>query len=453
MPTDIFTSNQPSPYQSNMSVDPNMSIAPKPINISTVKPSTPVDMSKLPVNPVDKTNINAHSDALQAQIKQIQGEIDNAKSQGATDTTQLDEKGNPIADTPAPSVWDSIATKQKDVQTQESQLTSDLASQTNEIYTKWGLTPENFQKITDLSTKISSYQKQLADMETQKNQEISDAQNRAGSDSSFASGEVNKITRDYAIKEAGVAAETSIASSLAAALQGNWDTANKMASEYVTNATAQEKQKVDDLNNGLQQYSDLIKNISANELAVIKTQNTQLNQDLNRAQRQAQNDILDQIRQQNANTAAARLNLGQSIKFTNAQKLQIASSGLGMDNINQIEAYLRAGNSIDTITGLTDLQKQILQNVMGGTQSKVADANTMASDLAQIQQTKGTSDSWTQAQWDENLNSFVQQYPANATLAKQQFTDNFPKPAAPKTWSVMGGIQAGFSFLKGLSPL
>lgn len=223
------------------------------------------DVSKAPIVTPNTSDVNAQIESIKAQIADKQKQVDEMKAAEATAAQQASKSQEK---TP----WDILQENQTNVLNQVNQSQQNLINQQNAIYEKWGLTPENYQKIQDLTTQIGTYQQQMADLDTREAQAIDNIQNRPGVDLAFASGESARIQRAYAIQKSGIAANASILASTAQALQGNWDNAFKSAQLYVDNATKAQQQYVSDLKWGFEQYKDVISSMTADEQKRINDQ-------------------------------------------------------------------------------------------------------------------------------------------------------------------------------------
>jgi uncharacterized protein YqgV (UPF0045/DUF77 family) len=233
-----------------------------PLNPGYVKPMLPTDTTKSPVVQPNISDIQTQAASIQSQIENIQKELDASKT---TDNTTP-------ADTTGVSKWDKLMGKFDE--TQNAILTSqqNLTNQTNAIYDKWGLTPENFNQLKDLSVQIGDVNKQIAALDTREAQALEQVDNTPGQDLAFMSGEKARISRAYAIQRSGLAAKASAMASTASALQGNWDTATKMAQNYVDSATMEQQQTVSDLKWGIENYSSIIQAMSVEEQSQLKAQ-------------------------------------------------------------------------------------------------------------------------------------------------------------------------------------
>ena len=302
----IFTDN---PYKTPTTAQsiPQYSYPTAPLNPASVASTKSVDQSQAPVIPANTSDVSAQTAAIQEQIKKIQSQVDAAQKAGygANDEIQRDTQGNVVQKQPEktaePTIWDKIMGRQEQVQQQVQDSQQALLQQQNNIYAQWGLTPENYNKIQDLTVQIGEYQKQLADINTRESQAIDAAQNRPGQDIAFASGETARIQRAYAIQKAGVAANASVLASTAQALQGNWDNAFKSAQLYVDNATKAQQQVVSDLRWGFEQYSDIVSTMTAQEQDQLKAIISQQNDELDRQQTDYWKQIEVDQRQQGIN--------------------------------------------------------------------------------------------------------------------------------------------------------
>ncbi|MCK9370815.1 hypothetical protein M0R04_12975 [Candidatus Dojkabacteria bacterium] len=221
-----------------------------------------------PTASVDLANISAQIESIKAQATQLQKEKADADKAVQTPTTPTEQPQQSTTE----KMWASLMGKSGDIQNQVTTSQQNLLAQQNAIYEKWGLTPEKYNRINDITAQVTEYQKQMAAIDTREAQAVDLAQNRPGTDLAFASGETARIQRAYAIQKSGVAAQASVLASEAQALQGNWDNAFKSAQLYVDNATKAQQQTVSDLKWGFEQYKDVIQAMTTDEQKRINDQ-------------------------------------------------------------------------------------------------------------------------------------------------------------------------------------
>ena len=265
---------------------------PKPITPATITPTTGVDNAQAPVVNANVSDLNAQIEMVKAQIEQKTKELETAKTAEATQPTQ------PTQPTQDQSMWDKLLGKQQEIQQQAVQSQQDLLTQQNAIYEQWGITPENFQKIQDIISQITDYQKQMADLDTQEQNALANIEGRTGGTLNLMNAETARISRAYAIQKSGIAAQASILASQAQALQGNWDTAVKAAQLYVDNATKAQQQVVSDLKWGFENYTDIISAMSEQEQANIKLAMDAQQDELDRQQKDYWNQVDADMKQQ-----------------------------------------------------------------------------------------------------------------------------------------------------------
>jgi hypothetical protein len=222
------------------------------------------DNTKAPTINTNTSDIQTQAASIEAKIKDLQTQLDASVKSGEV------VKGG-TSETPTtptePSIWDKLLGKVDETKNEITQSNADMASQINNIYSQWGLTPENFNKLKDLSVQIGDVNKQIADLDTREQQALENVTNVPGQDLAYMSGEQKRISTAYSIQRSGLAAKASAMASTASALQGDWDTAYQMASQYVDNATAVQKNNVDTIKWGMEQYSDIIQAMSKEEQA------------------------------------------------------------------------------------------------------------------------------------------------------------------------------------------
>jgi hypothetical protein len=234
----------------------NPGVAAKPITPNNIKQTSTTNATTAPVVSPNVSDLQAQNAALLKQYEDRIKELESAK------TAEPPQPAQPSA---VESALTSLEERQQAVQDQVASSRQALLDQQNAIYAKWGITPESFEQIRGLTTQIADYQKQMADLDTREAQAVDNAQNRAGTDLAFASGETARIQRAYAIQKSGIAANASILSAQAEALQGNFENATKAAEIFVDNATKAQQQVVSDLKWGFEQYSDIIQSMTSEE--------------------------------------------------------------------------------------------------------------------------------------------------------------------------------------------
>lgn len=248
-------------------------VQPKQFTPDTI---TKVNESNGGTSPVVKANtsdITTNAASLQAKIAEIQKQIDSAQKAGyaSNEEIQTDAKGNviqktqPVEEPQQVNIWEKLFGMQKDTQAQTQSLQQKLLEQQNAIYSQWGLTADNFNKIKDYAVKIGDINQQIANIDAKEAQALEAIETRPGIELEFMGAEQNRISRRYSIERAGLAGKASALSAEAEAMQGNWDNAMDMAKVFVDNATKVEQQTVSDLKWGFESFSGLLQNMNAED--------------------------------------------------------------------------------------------------------------------------------------------------------------------------------------------
>jgi len=393
------------------------SIQPKTIQPSTIKPVGNIDQSQAPIVKPNTSDISAQYAAMAEGLKKLQGDLDTFKSS---------EAKTPTPESSTQGMWNTLLGKQQDIQSQVQASQQDLLDKQNAIYEKWGVTEENFQKIQGLIPQIADYQKQMADLDTREAQMIDNAQNRAGTDLAFASGETARIQRAYAIQKSGIAAQETILTSQAQALQGNWDSALKAANLFVDNSTKAQQQYVSDLKWGFENYSDIISSMTKSEQDAIKMANDNAQSELKRTQDNYWKQVDAEFKQQGLNIdwynaqQKGETNLNELLSPTEASQFGVPygtlkSAVIGKTPLFSIAESEKLGVSYGTTEGdYLKIQKTTneIQKLKDGGKSKTETENKIREFLGEdiSKETQEIIDSvYKESWWNKFVNSeFVQ---------------------------------------------
>lgn len=279
--------------------------------------SNPIlDNSIAPVVPLNTTNIKTQAATIQAQVAQIQAQLDAAKKAGYADNEEIkyDASGNPIPkgtepttpDPKEPSAPDEPSWVQKIIglfKSSQEQIaalpkTPSLDEATNSILSKFGYTPESFQQVSALTTELGAINKEIANLETQKNLALERIENRPGMSLEFMSGEQRRVAREYAIQEAGLGGKAAAINAQVSALTGAYDKAEEAARDYVALATAERRQAISDIQYSMNFYADVYSKMEESDRKRVNDLLDAQNAQLQLEERKAQNDINNMIRLQ-----------------------------------------------------------------------------------------------------------------------------------------------------------
>ncbi|HDY66404.1 MAG TPA: hypothetical protein ENH85_01285 [Candidatus Scalindua sp.] len=138
---------------------------------------------------------------------------------------------------------------------------------------KFGI-PETWDKVQALIPEIGALSSELATLQTREMAEVSGIEHNPQYSVQFASRESARVSREYAIKQAGVSAELGAKTALMEAYRGNITTARNLVADVVGAMTYDTDQKLQDINtfidnnqtfiNGLRQdQKDLLNDIQS----------------------------------------------------------------------------------------------------------------------------------------------------------------------------------------------
>lgn len=295
-----------------------------------------------PVQQPDIASLSAQIASIQNQANQLQQEKATAEKALQTQQAQQAQPVEQQQQSSTEKMWQALMGQQSQIQQQVQTSQQNLLNQQNAIYEQWGLTPEKYNRIQDITSQVGEYQKQLAAIETREQQAIDALQTRPEIDIANMGAEQARISRAYAIQKSGVAAQASALVSEAQALQGNWDNAFKSAQLYVDNATKAQQQYVSDLKWGFEQYKDIISTMTADEQKRINDVLDFQTSQLKLQETQAQNDINNQLRLMGIQLSAESRDTLNALREAQVAQLTQAAPGQYVNAVTGFPVKLTA---------------------------------------------------------------------------------------------------------------
>jgi hypothetical protein len=296
---------------------------PSPNNAGTIvdtSNSPAVDTSKFKsdANTLNLSTQKQISD-ISAQIAKIQEQANKLQPQGTSKTglspvsgsttgaqvdaqgNSYDAQGNPIKEQPTEqSNWDKLMGIFNQGKEKISNLPAlpTVEEATNKYLAGLGITPEAMKQVGDLNNQLTVANKQIQDLENQKNVEIGNLSNNPELTGSDITSLTNKINRTYAIKEANSVASSSLLTTQINMLTGNYEKANAAAQNYVQAATAAQRQTVQDIEYTMDFYKDVYSAMDASDQKQLQMALSAAQTQLKFQETQSQNDINNQLKQQ-----------------------------------------------------------------------------------------------------------------------------------------------------------
>ena len=383
-------------YNQSLNVDKNASVQ-------------SLDMSGAPAidNSGATSNIKTQSDAFSVQIKDIQDQVlkiqtsanelakvqqppygtnDSGLQKWANENPEAfdkwaDSQGWSITQKDAAKQKSSLidklgsflGTKQEEIQKVQQTPLPTLEQARNSYLAGLGFTPESMRETADLNNQLSSINKQVVDLDTQKNLALERIENRPGMTLEFMSGEQRRVAREYAIQQAGLGGKASALSAQIGILTGAYDKAQQAAQDYIQFATTERRQAVQDIQWAMSFYSTLFTTLDKSEQDKIN-KILDRNVDLLKVKAdKAQNEIMNQIRATELSLSESRLAIDQSrlgleqlkvgTELQEKADIKLGEEGQSLDNINRINNLL-SSSALSKITGLsTKLGSRLLGGV------------------------------------------------------------------------------------------
>lgn len=273
--------------------------------------STEIDLSKAPTISPNVGDVSALISGLSAGFTGDQATTQNALQQkmGEVAKTLPEQKTTGIA-----SILGGFLKERQE--TRAAQPSS--AELWKSTLAEFGFSPESFQKQQTLIGQLVDYQKQMADLEAQKQQSLLGAEQRMmGYQTDILRGEQGLIERQYNSRIAAKGAQASVVSQQYELERGMFQDAVSMTNQIVQLATYDQQQKLADLDWAMDTYTDIFSIMDSAE----KTQ-------WDRAYTLAK-DELDTAKEENTNkinlmleAAKAGINLGWSMDYIKSKSLE-----------------------------------------------------------------------------------------------------------------------------------
>jgi hypothetical protein len=176
----------------------------------------------------------------------------------------------------------SINTMQEQIKTFQTQQ-SDLMKQyttaitgapaTSQLYeqtlAKYGITTETFNQINSYTSQLTTYNKELADLDAEKKKAIADAE-KATVSTGVISRNTAQIEKDYNSRISTKAAQAGVVATSLEALRGNIATASQLAGNVVDAATYDYKVKLDGMRNLLSMNLKQMEGVSSQQMNQLK---------------------------------------------------------------------------------------------------------------------------------------------------------------------------------------
>jgi len=246
------------------------------------------DFSQAPVNNVDTSQVPVNLSSVEQTLKSITEQtqllMGRVAEEGIT-TPEGQPVVAPVSDykpvisptepitaptgikPPKPSILDKILGRKKKVETKiaEAPQPPTFQEALKEAAAAFGMTPEDFQQLGDLSAQIGTINTQIAELDTREQQALFNIEARPGIGVEFMGKEQKRISREYAIKRADLSAKANALQSQAEMIRGNYAMAKNLANEYIKNITYQKQKKIDDLKWSFDIYQDILMEMKKDE--------------------------------------------------------------------------------------------------------------------------------------------------------------------------------------------
>ena len=129
--------------------------------------------------------------------------------------------------------------------------------------------PAMWSNVQTLIPEIGALNTRLAQLQTAEMSEVSNIQQNPQYSVQFASREATRVSREYAIKQAGVSAELGAKTALIQAYQGNIDAARNMVSDIVNAMNYDTNQKLQDYNTFIDNNQNFINNLETSQKDIL----------------------------------------------------------------------------------------------------------------------------------------------------------------------------------------
>lgn len=199
-------------------------------------------------------NGNGATVSGQTTIDQLQKRIDELAAQKPSEEVAEQKK----------SILDLITKRKETRETQKSavELRQEALTQ---AYSEMGVTPEQIQKIGGLIGEVTTYNQQIADIETRKQAALDAVEGRPGQDLAFMGREMNRVSKQYNSEISAKALQAGVKVQELQMIQGAYDDAKATATQIVNLATYDQQQEVADIEWALNAHQDLYNLLSGEE--------------------------------------------------------------------------------------------------------------------------------------------------------------------------------------------
>ena len=257
------------------------------------------------------SNIKTQSASYDQQIKSIQEQALKIQE----NLNQTSKEGETAVAEKEPSIVDKITGflggKQDELAQAKSSEIPTLKDATNEFLLSLGYTPEVMATMADKNTQLASLNEQIAAVEEERGLAIANAEGRTGGTIAGFGAEASRINRLYSVRQSGLGAKASALSAEIATMQGAQEKAFEAAKDYVTLATQQQRQNVQDIQWAMQFYSTTLLAMDKAERDTFNDAFNQNMQVLTFEETKAQNEINNRINNAQLSISQQRLGLDE----------------------------------------------------------------------------------------------------------------------------------------------
>lgn len=319
-----------------------------------------------------------------------------------------------------------------------------------DAYAKIGIDPATYfadqkTKITEIDSLNKEYNAVKAAADQQKAQLTGQGR---GITTDFLDNQAAQIDRNAAPKLNELSANINSKAAVLQALQGNFNSASNLVNQAVADATADTKFKVDSLTTFYNMNKDSITRLD-----------TQYQNAITQAVSLAKTQYDEQVQEKktvgelmvNPIYAGAGIKITDSVDTARQKASQWATTHPGAGQ-TQTSVQNIGGRSVAVTFDATG--NVIKQVDLGSAPNTGVVPATTNDQLTSILKAGGPSSSWTPDQWAAAEAQFVNDNLSTlgSVKAKSVFAAQFPKPATPKSPTLIGTIGAGINYLKGLLP-
>lgn len=198
---------------------------------------------------------NGATTAWQKTIDDLQKAYDDLRTQ----QTQQSEETKA-----AKKSWLGLIKKGEEVRAERKSAVELRQEALTQAYSEMGVTPEQVQKIGGLIGQVTTYNQQIADIETRK-QIALDKTETLGMSAGYIAGEQNRLSKQYNSEISAKALQAGVKVQELQMIQGAYDDAKATAAQIVNLATYDQQQEVADIEWSLNAYQDLYNLLSGEE--------------------------------------------------------------------------------------------------------------------------------------------------------------------------------------------